>query len=466
MAEELSPADLSSLSAEQGTVNMAVGGLLVLEAGEGLAHERVLERVQARLHLIPRYRQRLQAPAAMGLANPAWVDDRSFDLGWHVRRVALPAPGDDQQLAEVVGHEMSRRLDRTRPLWDLTVIDGLAGGRGALLARMHHALVDGVAAVDIGTVLLDPTPEPMQLQPPDGPWEPRPYDRRRHLARLAATPLVRTQRLLLDSATRALSPDPRRAATDLRRATALLLELARTRPSAPMTPLNAGLGPNRRWALAAGPLAGLKAVGKAHGGTVNDALLAAVAGMLRRYLGEAGVALERAPVALVPVSVRKEGDGGGNRISTVFVDLPAGEPDPGVRIRSIAAATRAVKDSAAVRAGAVLAGATGWAPPLISSTLARAMGGVRAFNLVVSNVPGPQQPFYLNGCRLLAAHPAVPLNPGNQGLSVGIISYDGRVCFGLLADRDLDPPLAVAAAALRESLDELLALGSVSRPAG
>ncbi len=458
MAEELSPADRSSLAAEQGSVNMAVGAVLLFADGEGMRHERVLERVEQRLHLIPRYRQRLKLPAG-GLANPVWVDDEDFDLRWHVRRATLPAPGTEEQLAELAGHELSRRLDRSRPLWELIVVEGVQGGRTALVAKMHHALVDGVAAVDIGTVLLDPTPEPLDIPAPEEPWAPQAYDPTRHLARLAATPFARAQRLVMESARRALSPDPRRAAGDLARATDLLVELARTRPSAPMTPLNAGQGPNRRYALARAPLAGLKAAGKGLGGTVNDALLAAVAGMLRRYLTMAGAPTRRPPVALVPVSVRRTGEEGGNRISTILVDLPTDEPDPAARVRAIAETMREIKDSSAVRAGALLVGASGWAPPLVSSTLARAMGSVRAFNLVVSNVPGPQQPFYLNGCRMLAVHPAVPLNPGTQGLSVGIVSYDGEVCFGLLADRDLDPPLSVAAAALDEALEELLALG-------
>jgi diacylglycerol O-acyltransferase / wax synthase len=452
MAEPLSPADRSSLAAEQGAVNMTVGGVLVFEDGDGLRHDRVVERLAERLHLIPRYRQRLAQPAP-GLTNPVWVDDEGFDLGWHVRYARLPGAGTEDELERFVGHEMSRRLDRARPLWELAVVEGLAGGRTALVPRMHHALVDGVAAVDVGTVLLDPSPEPLALPQPDGPWEPRPYDRTRHLARLSMTPAVRAQRLLLDSATRALAmTDPRRAMDDLRRTTNLLAELARTRPQAPMTPLNGAIGPNRRYAMARAPLAAVKAAGRAAGATVNDVLLAVVAGALRRALPPAG----RPLVALVPVSVRRAGEDGGNRISTVLVDLPTGEADPIARIGAVHEAMAAIKDSAAVRAGAILVGASGWAPPLVSSTLARAMSGVRAFNLVVSNVPGPQQPFYLNGCRLLAAHPVVPLNPSNQGLSVGILSFDGHVCFGLLADRELDPPAAAVAQALREALDETL----------
>jgi WS/DGAT/MGAT family acyltransferase len=449
VADELSPADRSSLAAEQGPVSMAVGGVLVFDSGPGVSHDAILERLAGRLHLIPRYRQRLAQLTGSGLSNPIWIDDDGFDLSWHVRHAATT------DLARFVGLEMSRRLDRSRPLWELTVVD--MGERTALVAKMHHALVDGVAAVDVGTVLLDPTPEPMDLTP-DGEWEPRPYDRARHLTRLARTPMVAAQRLLMESANRALAAtDPRRAATDLRRATELLAELARTRPQAPMTFLNHGIGPNRRYATVHAPLAALKAAGRAAGGTVNDAILAAVAGMLARLLAAAGDTPSRPPVALVPVSVRRPGEEGGNRISTVLVDLPAATAEPAARIAEVAASMRALKDSAAVRAGALLVGASGWAPPLVSSTLARAMGGVRAFNLVVSNIPGPQQTFYLNGLALREVYPVVPLNPASQGLSVGVLSYDGGVHFGLLGDRDLDPPVEAARDALGEALAELAA---------
>lgn len=451
MADALSPADRSALAAEHGPVSMAVGGLMVFAGGPGVAYDAIVERVRARLHLIPRYRHRLRAPAP-GL-NPVWVDDEGFDVGWHVRRTALSPPGDDAQLADLVGREMSRRLDRSRPLWELTVIEGLAGGRVALLARMHHALVDGVAAVDVGTVLLDPTAEPMDLRDPDGARTPRRYDRAEQLTRLGLAPLARARGMVRDSAQRALQPDPRRAAGDLRRATELLAELARTRPAAPMTPLNRPIGPNRGYALLRAELPALKAAGRAGGGTVNDAILAVVAGALGRALGADATGV----VALVPVSVRRPGDEGGNRLSTVLVDLPAATADPLARMAEVHATMARVRDSAAVRAGAVLVGASGWAPPLVSDALARAMGGVRAFNLVVSNVPGPQQPFWINGCRMEAAYPAVPLNPASQGLTVGVLSYDGGVHFGLLADRGLHPPVAELAEHLSAALGELLA---------
>ena len=456
MADELSASDRSSLAAERGPVNMAVGAALIFDGGPGLRHEAVVERLRSRIHLIPRYRQRLEEGLPGGLTQPVWVDDTSFDPAWHVRHATLPAPGGDAELARFVAGEFSRRLDRSRPLWELFVVDGLTGGRVALVPKMHHALVDGVAAIDVGTVLLDPSEEPIEIAAPEGDWEPRPYERGRHMARLAATPFLRAQRLMLDTATRTLDTSPRGAAADLRRATGLVAELARTRPQAPMTPLNRPISPNRRYALVRGDLAALKAAGKGAGGTVNDALLAVVAGMLRSYLAGSDVAGD--PVALVPVSVRREDERGelGNRISTVFVDLPVGVDDPVERLRRISATMAALKDSAAVRAGAMIVGVTGWAPPAISSVMVRAMGGVRACNLVVSNIPGPQQPFFLGGSRLREIYPVVPLNPPNQGLSVGILSYDGGVFFGLLADAELDPPVDLAAAKLESALAELI----------
>ena len=327
MADELSPADRSSLAAEQGPVSMAVGGVLVFEGGPGLTHAAVVERLESRLHLIPRYRQRLAQPTPGGLTNPVWVDDRGFEASWHVRRAAT----DD--LAALVGVEMSRRLDRTRPLWELTVADGFDGDRVALVPKMHHALVDGVAAVDVGTVLLDPTPEPMDLTP-DEPWEPRGYDRRRHLARLAASPMLQAQRLFLQGVERALAADPFRAAGDLRKATELLAELARNRPQAPMTFLNRGIGPNRRYAMARAPLPELKAAAKAAGGTVNDAILAAVAGMLGAPLrrdGRAAVARAGGARARQRAAARRGGrqpdlDGARRPSRARLVGRPSGSP--------------------------------------------------------------------------------------------------------------------------------------------
>ncbi len=460
MTEELSAADRSSLAAERGPINMAVGGLLVFDSEPPLRRAMVAERIAERIHLIPRLRQRLEEPP-LGLANPVWIDDRGFDLDWHVRQASLPEPGGDAELGALVGREFSHRLDRSRPLWEATLIEGLTGGRTGLLFKVHHALVDGMAAIGMAALVLDPSEEPLEIPPPEREWTPRSYDLRRHVTLLASRPLGVAPKLMLDGMLRALDPDPRRAAADVRRGTEVALELARTRPQAPMTPLNRSISPNRRYAVAHADLAAIKRAGKAAGGTVNDAVLAIVAGMLGRYLEAAGTDLEepitRAPVALVPVDVREPDAAGelGNRISTVFVDLPVEEPTLEGRIRAVSVQTQELKRSAAVRAGALMVGAAGWAPPLVSGLLARALGTVRAFNLVVSNIPGPQQPFFLSGVRMREVYPVVPLNPANQGLTVGVLSYDGTVCFGLLADRDLAPPLLRAAEDLRAELAAL-----------
>jgi WS/DGAT/MGAT family acyltransferase len=428
VAEALSPSDASSLQAERGPVNMAVGGLMVFEPGDGTDYAAVAARIEARLHLVPRYRQKLDAPP-LGLANPVWVDDDGFDLHWHLRRATVSGRAD---LAAYAAREMSRRLDRSRPLWELHVVDGLEDGARAVWVKMHHALVDGLAAIGIGMVLLDPTPEPMELPAPEGDWRPQTYGSRDKLVRMAKLPLSRGKRLVVDSTLRALETSPRKAAEDARRATELLTELARQRPQAPMSALNAPISPNRRFAMRQAPLAPIKAAGKALGGTVNDALLAVVAGALREFTGPEDL------VALVPVSVRREGQEGGNAISIVFADLPVSEPDAARRVEIVGAQMREIRGSAAVRAGALMVGAAGAMPPIVSTMVTRAMGNVRANNLVVSNVPGPQQPFYMNGTRLREVYPAVPLNPANQGLTVGILSYDGQVHFGLLADAKLD----------------------------
>jgi diacylglycerol O-acyltransferase / wax synthase len=457
MAEALSPSDLSAIQAERGPVHMHVGGVLVFDGR--IDRERVARRVRERIHLLPRYTMRLDS-APWGLANPVWVEDYSFDPDRHVRRAALPAPGGDDELCELVGHAMSERLDRSRPLWQLLVVEGLEGGRSALVARMHHSLVDGVAAVDVSTVILDPSPEGLDLPPPpdEEPTEPRRARRVEQLGRLAAAQLQTPRKLARDTVARALAFDPREATAQVRDSASVLRELARVRPTAPDTRLNAEIGRERLFARARCRLDDVKAVRRAAGATVNDVLLAAVALMLSDYLGDE--AREKV-VALVPVSVRPDSARGelGNHISTVFVDLPL-RGEPLQRVRRISRAMEWAKQSAQVRAGALIVGATGLAPPIVSSVAVRAMSGPRLFNLVVSNVPGPQQTFYLDGVPLREAFPAVPLNPRNQALSIGILSYDGGVGFGLLADRDALPDVSEAAAGIERALDQLVAVAS------
>jgi diacylglycerol O-acyltransferase len=441
---------------------MHVGGVLIFDGV--VTREQIVARLRERIHLIPHYAMRLDE-APLGIANPVWVADEDFDPDRHVRRVAIPAPGGRAELEELVGDLMSDRLDRTRPLWQIHVVEGLHGGRSALVARMHHALVDGVAAVDVSTVVLDPTPEPLVIDPPAAPDSKEAgrirrgadvafgaADRAEALARITAARLHVPRKLARDMASRALAIEPRAAVRQARSAAGVVGELARIRPAAPATRLNEGIGPDRLFAMARGSLDEVKSVRRKTGATVNDVLLTAVALMLSDFLDEPPEEV----VALVPVSIRTQDEHGelGNRISTVFVDLPL-RGAPLERLARVSEEMNAVKQSAQIRAGALIVGATGLAPPLVSSLAVRAMSGPRMFNLVVSNVPGPQQTFYLDGAPLREVYPAVPLNPRNQALTVGILSYDGGVHFGLLADRGGVPDVGEAAAGLELALTVL-----------
>jgi diacylglycerol O-acyltransferase / wax synthase len=421
---------------------MHVGGVLIFDGS--VTREEVVRRLRERIHLIPRYAMRLDE-APLGIANPVWVRDDDFDPDRHVRRVALPPPGGRAELEELVGDLMSDRLDRSRPLWQVHVVEGLEGGRSALVARMHHALVDGIAAVDVSTVVLDPTAEPLAIEPPDADADAAGSS----LARITAARLHVPRKLARDMASRALAVDPRGAVRQARSAASVVGELTRIRPAAPETRLNAPIGPDRLFAMARAGLDEVKAVRRATGATVNDVLLTAVAMMLSEFLADPPEEV----VALVPVSVRRDEERGelGNRISTVFVELPL-RGEPLNRLARVSKEMDAVKGSAQVRAGALIVGATGLAPPLVSSLAVRAMSGPRMFNLVVSNVPGPQETFYLAGAPLREVYPAVPLNPRNQALTIGILSYDGGVHFGLLADRDAVPDVGDAADGLERAL--------------
>ena len=418
MAEDLSPADRSSLAAEQGPVSMAVGGVLVFESEIG--HERLIERIGSRLHLVPRYRQRLQH-AASGITNPVWVDDDHFDIRWHVRVTRLSAPGSDAQLAELVGTEMSRRLDRARPLWEVTLVEGLEGGRNAVLAKMHHALVDGIAAIDIGTVILDPTPEPLDLRPgrrvgaaalrpPPAPGE---DDGDAGVARAAGAARRRAARDDHRPAPRRRGPAARNRADDPARQHAAggADDVAEPRDRAEPQLRDAdGLAAGAQGRRQAARRDGQRRDPRGRRGDAPRRRAGRRPGRAR-----AGVGTPRAARRAATASRRCS--------STCRRTSP-------IRSRGcspIHEQMAKLKDSAAVRAGALLVGASGWAPPLVSSALARAMSGVRAFNLVVSNLPGPQQPFYLSGVRLERVHPIVPLNPSSQGLTVGVLSYDGTV---------------------------------------
>ena len=435
MVERLTRLDASFLYLEEPDTPMHVGGVLVLERPPG-GVEALAALVEARLPLVPRYRQRVvEVPG--GLADPVWVDDADFDIDYHVRRSALPRPGTEGQLLDLVSRLTSRPLDRRRPLWEAYLVEGLSDDRVAVVTKTHPALVDGLSALDIGQVLLDvardaPTPAAEQWRPQRAPnggelvWE-------------ALEEYVRRPSAVVDTVRGAVT-DVRSTAARLSGVAGGLLRTARkTIMPAPPSPLNATVGRQRRVAVARAELDDLKKVRKAHGGTVNDVLLTVVTGALREWLLSRGEPVTAGTTvrALVPVSMKDEDAAAGNRVSSYLVDLPVGEPNPRVRLTRLSYAMRGVAlHGQSVGADSLIALA-GFAPPTLHALGARAARGLsrRLFNVVVTNVPGPQVPLYAAGSRMLEVFPVVPLARG-QGLSIGMTSYDGRVYFGFNADRD------------------------------
>jgi diacylglycerol O-acyltransferase len=455
MVERLTRLDASFLYLEEPDTPMHVGGVLILEAPPG-GVDALAALVEARLPLVPRYRQRV-AEVPGHLANPVWVDDPEFDIAYHVRRNGLPRPGTEAQLLDLVSRLASRPLDRTRPLWEMYLVEGLPHGRVAVVTKTHPALVDGLSAIDIGQVLLDV--EPDAPTPEAGNWRPQRPPNGAQLVWQALDEYVRRPSAIVDTARGAVT-DVRSTAARLTGVAGGLLRTARkTMLSAPHSPLNAPVGRQRRVAVARAELDQLKKIRRAHGGTVNDVLLTVVTGALREWLLSRGepVVGGTSVRALVPVSMQDEDAVAGNRVSSYLVDLPVGEPNPRVRLARLSYAMRGIAQHGQSVGADSLIALTGFAPPTLHALGARAARGLsrRLFNLVVTNVPGPQFPLYAAGSRMLEVFPVVPLARG-QGLSIGMTSYDGRVYFGLNADRDSVGDVDVLADLIEQEVGELV----------
>lgn len=458
MTDRLSSLDVSFLYLEESTTPMHVGGMSIFAVPEGgFDYDRLVRHIRRRIAFVPRYRQRVRWVPGH-ISSPVWVDDESFDVTYHVRRSALPRPGTDIQLRELTARIMSRPLDRNRPLWEMYLVEGLEGGRFALLTKTHHAMVDGVSAVDIGEVLLDASPEPRET-PPDT-WRPAGEPSGLQLVADAVGDWVRRPSAAVE-AVRGGVGDVRRTAGRALSAAGGVLAMARTvSRQAPGSPLNAEIGEQRRYATCDTDLDDYKAIRKTHGGTVNDVVLAVVSGGLRSWLMTRGesVAPSTAVRAMVPVSVRSEDQSGslGNRVSSYLVDLPVGEASPVMRLHQVSYAMNAHKETGQAVGADALIGLAGFAPPTLHSLGARVGSGLsrRLFNVVVTNVPGPQFPLYAAGARLLATYPVVPLAKG-QAVSIGLTSYDGGVYFGLNADRDAMSDVDVLSQCLTDALAEL-----------
>ncbi len=457
MVDRLSPLDVSFLYLEEPTTPMHVGGVVVFQAPEqGFDHGRLLGLIQDRIALVPRYRQKVRWVPGR-IANPVWVDDEEFDVAYHVRRSALPRPGSDAQLRDLVGRIMSRPLDRNRPLWEMYLVEGLSGGRFALLTKTHHAMVDGAGAVDIGQVILDVEPDPQRAAAVR--WTPRKEPSDIDLVAGAVSEIVRSPAAAIDAV--------RSGAVDVRETTERVLRRAAGLASAALTiarppssnPLNAPIGEARRFGMSAMRLDDFKAIRRHHGGTINDVVLAIVSGALREWMMTRGESVSsRSQVrALVPVSVRAGEESSGNHIAAFLVDLPVGEPQPVVRLHRISYEMEQLKSTGQMVGAQALVGIAGFAPPTLHAAAARTANdwSRRMFNLVVTNVPGPQFPLYAGGALMLGAYPVVPLAKG-QAVSIGLTSYDGGMYFGLNADRDAMTDVDVLAECLVSSLHELL----------
>lgn len=453
--DRLTGLDSSFLHLERDGAHMHVASTMIFE-GSTPPYEDFAEHVLSRMHLVPRFRQRLRfVPFNQG--RPVWVDDPHFNIGYHVRHTALPPPGSDEQLRTLAARLFSQRLDRSKPLWEMWLVDGLSGGRFGLVAKSHHALVDGVSGVDITTVLFDAAPdppEPVERQP----WvaAPEPSD-----SQLLAEALVEraTSPAELLRGARALVRGPRQALAVGEQALASVGAFAGAGLAAPDSPFNVEIGPYRRFAWVEGDLDQFKQVKNKLGGTVNDVVLAAVAGALGRYLrgrGHSTAGLELR--AMVPISVRAEGEHGalGNRVSAMMAPLPVWCEDPSERMQIVTETMGDLKKSRQAAGADVLTGLADFAPPTIVGQAARLQSRQRWFNLVVTNVPGPQFPLYLLGSRMKAAFPMVPLAK-RQGVCVGIMSYDGQVNFGLVGDYDALPGLDSLADDLAVEIDALAA---------
>jgi len=459
MTQRLRPRDLAILAAESESSPMHNATVEIFDpAGVDFDYETLVGLIGDRIAFVPRYRQRVQSVPGH-LANPAWVDDPHFDLGYHVRRSALPRPGSMEQLRDLVARIISRPLDRTRPLWEVYFVEGLEGGRVAVLSKSHQILVDGVATVDLGQVLLDVQPEPKHLAGDE--WHPARRPTPAGLAVEALQESVRDPRVVLSTVVSTAEATARAAGRSLGRVTSVANALANRRPELE-TPINRPLSQQRRVVTVASDLADYRRVRDAHGGTVNDVVLATITGALRAWLmirdeSLGGLKSLRAVVPMSVIDKELEATQLGSQVTPHVVDLPIGEGSPVVRLHQVTYSFKAHKESRRAVAANRLTGIAGFAPTTFHALGARVATDElrRGFHLSITNVPGPQFPLYAAGARMVETYPVHPLLP-QHALAIGVTSYDGHVFYGVTADRDALPDADTLGVCLTESLDELL----------
>jgi diacylglycerol O-acyltransferase / wax synthase len=454
--DRLTAVDASFLAQEGPTSHMHVGAVMIFE-GSAPGFEELADHVRGRLHLVPRFRQKLAFPP-LETGRPLWVDDPSFNLEYHVRDTALPAPGSEAQLRALAARVHSQALDRSKPLWEMWLVHGLEADRFALITKTHHALVDGVAGVDLATVLFDLTRAPAAVEHGDAAWTPQPAPSG---VQMAARGVRGVLGLPLTATARAVgaATHPSLALHETREALEGLGEVvwAGLNP-APSTPLNVEIGPHRRLVTVRQELAALKEIKDALGGTVNDVVLTVVTGALQQWLRSRGVRTEGLELrALVPVSIRARDEHRqlGNRLAAMRAPLPVYVEDPVARLQVVRRAMDGLKESKQAVGAEVLAGMQALAPPTILAQASRLNFSTRLFNLLVTNVPGPQFPLYILGRELQDLFPVAFL-PKGHALAVAVMSYDGGMDFGLLGDYDAMPDLDDFGELLAASAEELL----------
>ncbi|HEY7755726.1 MAG TPA: wax ester/triacylglycerol synthase family O-acyltransferase [Actinomycetota bacterium] len=455
--ERLSALDASFLYLERPPMHMHVAALSVLDPstcpGGRLRVEDVAAAMTHRLHVAPRFRQKVLAvPFDLGL--PLWVDDAQFDLDFHVRRAALPAPGGRRELADAVQRVLSRPLDRTKPLWELYVFEGLEDGHVATLMKVHHAMIDGLSGMNLAAAMYDLSPRP-PAPPPEPAWNPEPEPSRQDLFEESLRDLVLHPMRAVSAAIENVRRAPAIAALDLGTVMSGVRSIF-DMGARPPSPLDVQIGPNRRFATAEAPFQRFKEIKDSLGGTVNDVVLTVVGGALHRLMkARKAPTRGRSLRVLVPVSVRGGEDQPlGNRVAPAFVDLPIGSMSPERRLAIVREGTQHLKGSMMAMSADTIIGLGAYAPGGLLAAAARAASRGPWFNLVVSNIPGPQQPMYLAGARLIATYPSMPLGE-NSALSIACTSIAGTMAFGLTGDWDGMPDIDALAVALDDALAEL-----------
>jgi WS/DGAT/MGAT family acyltransferase len=471
--KQLTGLDSSFLRMETPTTYGHVASLAIFDPDTSprpLGYEDVRALIESRLHLVPPFRRRL-VEVPMGIDHPYWIEDPDFDLDYHLRHIAVPPPGDRFQLAELAVRISARHLDRTRPLWEMYVIEGLEGGFVAELTKIHHACIDGVAGAEILGVLLDIEREPAPTPPPSTPWQwEREPSQGEMLMRgvLGAATRPRVGMRLARETVPALGTVMRNFALSAPGVKRRDDVLSRPAVQAPRTALNGVITPHRRFAFGSLPMSSVKNVKNAMNATVNDVVMALCAGALRRWLIDHDALPDLPLLAMVPVSVRDESEksAGGNRVSAMVAVLPTDEPDAARRLEAMHGEMAIAKSEHGALPAALLQDFAQFTPPSVLGTASRVAARARLmdrvglpFNVVISNVPGPQFPLYSNGARMEGIYPISAIVDG-VGLNMTLMSYNGNLDFGLVADREMVPDIWALIDYLGEELETLEKLAS------